>query len=108
MKLVVAIIQDRDTDVVLDTLTARKLRVTRVATTGGFLEQRNTTLLIGIEDFQAPLVMDLLRKACHRRSMFVPMAAGITDTAYGLHSQIEVEVGGATVFVFDVEHFEQV
>ncbi len=108
MKLVVAIVQDRDTDLVVETLNARSLRVTRVATSGGFLGQGNATLLIGVDDAQTPLVLDLLRKACHRRNMFVPMAAGITDTAYGLHSQIEVEVGGATVFVFNVEHFEQV
>jgi uncharacterized protein YaaQ len=49
-----------------------------------------------------------LRETCHRREMFVPMAAGITDTAYGLHNQIEVEVGGATIFTFEVDHFEQV
>jgi uncharacterized protein YaaQ len=108
MKLVVAIVQDRDNDLVIETVNARKLRVTRIATSGGFLGQGNSTLLIGVEDSQVPLVLELLRKTCHRRNMFVPMAAGITDTAYGLHSQIEVEVGGATVFVFNVEHFEQV
>ena len=53
-------------------------------------------------------MIDSLRETCHRREMFVPMAAGITDTAYGLHNQIEVEVGGATIFTFEVDHFEQV
>ncbi len=108
MQLIVAIVQDRDTELVIETLTERQFRVTRIATSGGFLEQGNATLLIGVEDAKVPHVIELLRKACRRRSMFVPMAAGMTDTAYGLHSQIEVEVGGATIFVFDIEHFEQV
>lgn len=108
MKLVVAIIQDRDTDVTLQALTGRGIVVTRIATSGGFLSEGNTTLLIGTDESKVPMVADVLRKTCQRRKLFVPMAAGITDTAYGLQNQIEVEVGGATVFVFDVEHFEQV
>jgi uncharacterized protein YaaQ len=108
MKLVVAIIQDRDTEATLQLLTERGQRATRVATSGGFLEQGNTTLLIGVEDAKVKQVIDSLRETCHRREMFVPMAAGITDTAYGLHNQIEVEVGGATIFTFEVDHFEQV
>jgi uncharacterized protein YaaQ len=107
MKLIVAIIQDRDTDRVLSALTSQGVRVTRVATSGGFLEQGNSTLLIGVEDASVTAVIETLRAACHRRNMFVPMAAGITDPAYGLHNQIEVEVGGATIFTFDVQHFEQ-
>ena len=108
MKLVVAIIQDRDTDVVLDTLTKRGIIVTKVATSGGFMRQGNSTLLMGVDETQVKLVTDLLREASHRRKMFMPMASGITDTAYGLHNQIEVEVGGATIFVFDVDQFAQV
>ncbi len=108
MKLVIAIIQDRDSDAALHTLTAKGISVTRVATSGGFLEQGNTTLLIGIEDSRVPVVIDLLKTVCRRRDMFVPVAAGIPDPAYGLHTQIEVEIGGATVFVLDVERFEQI
>jgi uncharacterized protein YaaQ len=108
MKLVIAIIQDRDTDTALQALTAKGLSVTRIATSGGFLEQGNTTLLIGLDDNKVPLAIDALKTACRRRDMFVPVAAGIPDPAYGLHTQIEVEIGGATVFVLDVEHFEQV
>jgi uncharacterized protein YaaQ len=82
--------------------------VTRVATSGGFLEQGNTTLFVGVEEAQVTHVVDLLRSTCHRRTIYMPMTAGIADTTYGLAGQIEVEIGGATVFVFDVEHFEQI
>ena len=108
MKLVVAIIQDRDTDAAVDALTKSGITVTRIATSGGFIRQGNTTLLSGVDEAQVTQVIDTLREACHRRKMFMPMASGITDTAYGLHNQIEVEIGGATIFVFDVDRFDQV
>src|SRR5579871_5631256 len=108
MKLVLAIVQDRDVDLAIERLTQEKIAVTRVATTGGFLRQGNSTLLIGVDESKIDHINAILRDTCQRRKMFMPIAAGITDPAYGLHNQIEVEVGGATVFVVDVEHFEQI
>ncbi len=86
MKLVVAIIQDRDTETAIEALTKRKFPVTRIATSGGFVRQGNTTLLLGVDEAQVKPIADLLREVCHRRRMFMPMASGITDTAYGLHN----------------------
>jgi uncharacterized protein YaaQ len=107
MKLIVAIVQDRDADQVLAALTGYKLRVTRVGSTGGFLQQGNTTLLVGVETLQVNTVIDLLRENCRRREMFVPLALGANDQSFSLQNHMEVEVGGATVFVLDVERFEQ-
>jgi uncharacterized protein YaaQ len=108
MKLVLAILQDRDADLTLERLTAQHIGVTRVATSGGFLRQGSTTLLMGVEDAQISTIEAVLKETCQRRKMFMPIAAGITDPAYGLHNQIEVEVGGATMFVFDIDQFDQV
>ena len=108
MKLVIAIMQDRDVDLTLERLTERHIPVTRMATSGGFLRQGNTTLLMGVDEATIPAITEVLRETCHRRKMFMPIAAGITDPAYALHNQIEVEVGGATLFAFDVAHFEQI
>jgi uncharacterized protein YaaQ len=108
VKLVIAIIQDRDTDVALEQLAKNNIRVTRIATSGGFIRDGNTTLLMGVEDNEVQRVKDVLGKASHRRKMYMPMAVGVSDASYGMSSQIEVEVGGATIFVVDVDHFEQV
>ncbi len=108
MKLVVAVVQDRDADQAVAALTAKGQRVTRVGTTGGFLQQGNTTLLIGLEDAGVTGVIATLRANCRRREMFMPMAVGGTDQAFSLTNHLEVEVGGATVFVLDVEQFEQI
>jgi uncharacterized protein YaaQ len=108
MKLVMAIVQDRDTEQVVGALSAARIGCTRVSTTGGFMQQGNATLLIGVDDSLVNSVVDILRTQCRRREMFVPLALGANDQAFSMQNHIEVEVGGATAFVLDVERFEQI
>ena len=108
MKLIMAIIQDQDADRVIGKLTEPGYRVTRMATSGGFLQQGNTTLLVGVDDEQVPPVITILQHFCQRRTQYMPMATGAAPTGVALYNYVEVEIGGATVFVMDVDHFEQV
>ena len=87
MKLIIAIIRDTDDVRVLDQLVAKGHRVTRVASTGGFLRRGNVTLFIGTEAEQVQPVIDLLRETC---------------------SPPEPNQHRATLFVVDAPHFEQV
>ncbi|NLG86326.1 MAG: hypothetical protein GX489_03825, partial [Firmicutes bacterium] len=50
MKMIVAVVQDQDASQLLQKLLSSNYRATRLATTGGFLRQGNTTLMIGAED----------------------------------------------------------
>jgi uncharacterized protein YaaQ len=108
MKLLIATIQDQDTDRVIGGLTEQSYRVTRIGTTGGFLQQGNTTLLIGVDDSQVEPVMSILRNLSQRRTQYMPMATGAAPNGVAMYSYVEVEVGGATVFILDVDLFEQV
>jgi len=106
MKLVIAVVQDEDSEAAVQALTEREYRVTRLATTGGFLRRGNTTLMIGVEGAQVDDVVAVLRQKCRRRTVFTPL---VSETPMMLPSSVvEVEVGGATVFVLDMERFEQV
>jgi len=87
MKLVITIIRDTDDGNVINHLVERGYRVTRVASTGGFLRRGNVTLLIGAEANQVQEVMDLLRQVC-------------SPPETGYHR--------ATVFVVDAQDFVQV
>jgi uncharacterized protein YaaQ len=109
MKLVVAIVQDVDSKGVLDALVAEGYRATRISTTGGFLVRGNATILLGVEDEKLPSVLDILRDHCHARREFVSPVVPLSEAAAARHwvQPLEVEVGGATVFVMDVERFEQ-
>lgn len=107
MKLIVATIQDEDLNAVSERLREQNIGMTRIGSTGGFLQQGNTTLLIGADDAAVPNVIDTLGKNCRRRRKFVPIAASAGRTGEGFFNYVEVEIGGAVVFVVDVTHFEQ-
>ena len=63
MKLILAVVRDIDTEAVLSTLLSEGFRVTRLASTGGFLRRGSTTLMIGVEEGKETNVIDLLKKA---------------------------------------------
>jgi len=108
MKLIVAIVQDQDADRTIKALNEGGFRVTRVASTGGFFRVGNTTLLSGVDDDKIDAVINILNTTCERRTRLIPAGPNIVESAAMMGAFVEVEVGGATVFVLDVEHFEQV
>jgi uncharacterized protein YaaQ len=108
MKLILATIQDQDTDRVITNLTDQGYRVTRIGTTGGFLQQGNTTLLVGVDESQVAPVLNILKTHSQRRMQYMPLATGAAPNGVALYNYVQVEVGGATVFILNVEHFEQV
>jgi uncharacterized protein YaaQ len=108
MKLVVAVIQDQDAEPTLKALNNAEYRVTRVASTGGFFRVGNTTLLTGVAEERVGGVIDILKETCERRTRLIPAGPNVVDSVAMMGAFVEVEVGGATVFVLDVDHFEQV
>ena len=107
MKLVIAVIQDQDATEAIQALNDAGYRVTRVASTGGFFSEGNTTLLCGVDDAAVPNVLAILKRTCERRTRLIPAGPHIVESAAMMGAFVEVEVGGATIFVLDVEHFEQ-
>ena len=82
--------------------------VTRLASSGGFLQQGNATLLIGVDDDKVDAVMDLLRESCRERQRYLtPMPPMVDPGEFLMPYPVEVQVGGATVFVLPVETFER-
>ena len=104
MKLIMAIVSGDDSSKVSRALTKSNFSVTKLATTGGFLMSGNTTFLIGTEDEKVEEVVEILRKNSKTRKQMVP-----TSASYGVgmfsSMPIEVQVGGATVFIMDVAQF---
>ena len=111
MKFVLAIVQDDDAMDLIEELTDKNFRVTKLATTGGFLKSGNTTLMMGVEEEAVKDVVKVIEDVCKRRK---EMVSAPTPTTIGSGSgmympyPIEVEVGGATVFVLDVDQFYKV
>lgn len=107
MKLIVAVIQDKDSNRLSNALVSEGIRATKLASTGGFLRAGNTTFMIGIEDERVEDVMRIIRNNCKIRDQLVtpvsPMS-GSTDSY--MPFPVEVQVGGAAVFIMPVERFE--
>ncbi|RPI34960.1 MAG: hypothetical protein EHM70_01140 [Chloroflexota bacterium] len=88
MKLIIAIVRDEDSDNVSHALITAGYRVTRIASTGGFLRRGSTTLMIGVEDDKVDASIRLIRESCA-----LPIEPGLRR---------------ATLFVLNVASFEQI
>jgi uncharacterized protein YaaQ len=106
MKLIIAVVQDDYTDDLVDVITEAGFGVTKLATTGGFLKAGNTTLMIGVSKEDVEKVTSIIKDVCKRRKQIVTTPSPVTgSTGIYVPYTVEVEVGGATVFVVDVDQF---
>jgi len=108
VKLVVAIIHNEDAGALVDGLLEKDYRATRLHSSGGFLKQSNATILIGVDEAQVEDVMSIIRANCKARTQVVnPMPPIMEPGEFFMPYPLEVEVGGATVFIVPVERFER-
>lgn len=110
MKLVFAIVSNEDGNLVMRELNKAGFSVTRMASTGGFLRAGNTTLLVGTEEEYVQNTIDVIAKNSMKRKQitFTPEPfMGTIGSEYATYPE-EIETGGATIFVVDVERFEKV
>jgi uncharacterized protein YaaQ len=108
VKLVVAIVHSDDAGPCTKALTDSGFDCTRLNTSGGFLQKGNATLLVGVSDEQVDDVIDVLRRRARGRAEYINPLPPIAEPAeFFVPFPVEVEVGGATVFVLDVARFEK-
>ena len=100
MKLVLAIVQRQDAGELLEALTAQGHRVTRISSEGGFLHEGNVTLMIAADDQQIDPILQQVRAHCYTRTRYVSPLPPVAESGeFYPPSPVEVQVGGATVFV---------
>jgi uncharacterized protein YaaQ len=107
MKLVVAIIQDYDTDTFLKAVCRHGIGATRIASAGGFLRAGNTTVMMGVDDQQVPLVKRLLTEHCRLREESIDPLTELWDEG-AIENISPTRLGGGVAFVARVAHFERV
>ena len=107
MKLIFAIVNSDDSQGVSKALVENGFFATKLASTGGFLSSGNTTFLICTEDEKVDTALEVIKEKSRKRKKMVQSAAsfGIGASA---SFPVEVSVGGATIFITDVERFEKV
>ena len=108
VRLVVAVVHNEDAGALVDALLDREYRATRLHSSGGFLKQSNATIILGVEDDAVDAVLGIIRDACKARTQVVnPMPPIMEPGEFFMPYPLEVEVGGATVFIVPVERFER-
>lgn len=108
MKLVIAIVQDEDSKSLSETFTKNGVRSTRLSSTGGFMRSGNSTFIVGVEDNKVNAVLDIIEEVCSTRVQSI-MSPPSYDFNFEMNMNypVDVEVGGATVFVLEVDQFKK-
>jgi uncharacterized protein YaaQ len=105
MKLIIAVVQDKDAPRLVENLIRSGYSATKLASTGGFLREGNSTVLSGVDEADVDKVLDVVKKTCRAREQLVtpvtPVGPGESYVPY----PVGVVVGGATVFILPVERF---
>lgn len=109
MKLVMAIIHDEDAFHIMDELNNKGFSVTKLASTGGFLRAGNTTLICGVTEERIPDLVDVIEKKCKSRKQITSInTAQMSSVENYIPYPVEVNVGGATMFIMNAEEFRKV
>ncbi|NLP47343.1 MAG: transcriptional regulator [Clostridiales bacterium] len=106
MKLIVAIVNNDDCHAVLSELSKNKFSATKLSTSGSFLRAGNATLLIGAADESVAEIIEIIKNFSSKRTQMVETGPSFAGETF-MSMPIEVTVGGATVFVLDVDEFHK-
>jgi CPA1 family monovalent cation:H+ antiporter len=103
--LMAAVIQEADLESALASLSKLGFSVARLSSTGGFLSRKNVTLLIGVQEGREEAAVNALQQSCKRRVEFT--SSPLRGSAFPMPAPKQVTVGGATVFMFEVESYDE-
>ena len=106
MKMILGILNNDDAPLAIQHLTKDGFFVTKLSTSGGFRRAGNVTILVGVEDEKVQPVIDIIHQHAHSRMQLMP-AVSEAGVAFFPTMPVEVRVGGATIFVLDVDRFEK-
>ena len=107
MKLIIAIVNSDDSTSEQASLTKAGYFVTKLSTTGGFLKKGNTTFFIGTDDDKVERAISIIKDNSKKRIEKEPTVSPTEMGEFFTPIMVDVLVGGATVFVLDVEQFEK-
>ena len=102
MKLVVAIINDDDAPIILDTMREAGFFATKISSSGGFLRLGNSTIICGVEESKIEELIQIIKEEGSSRTQVAPVVPNFFEA---LQAPVKVNVGGATIFVLDVDQF---
>jgi uncharacterized protein YaaQ len=107
-KLLIIVVSPNDGELLMQRLVRDGVPATRVGSTGGFLSRGSSTIISGVPASQVEPVLDLIRQICPVRTELAPVQTLPLVGTAATGPPIEVRIGGAIVFVLDIERFERI
>ncbi len=104
-KLLIAVVQNQDSELVERVLDQASFRYGKLPSAGGFLRERNVTFLVVCTEDTIPDLKELLASAAKRRVSY--LATPIDNAPFPILIPAETVIGGANVFTLDLDHFEE-
>lgn len=109
MKLIIAIVNNDDSRNLLDRLSRAGFAATVTTSAGGFTFLGSATIFCGVDDAEVEEVLALIRESCTSRVQYVtPLPPVMEPGEMHIPTPVAKHMGGATIFVVDIEHFEKV
>jgi uncharacterized protein YaaQ len=105
-RVIVAIIQIQDEKKAAQALSKLGAISIQLATTGGFLSRQNVMLLIGLSSELIEDALEIFQQTCHKRTEYV--SAPLEGTPLPIPLSTPIVIGGATIFVFNIDQFEEI
>lgn len=104
MRLVIAVVHSDDAPGLLEALTRQGHRATRINTAGGFLKESNATILLGLPEERVDEVLSIIQTNCQTRTQYVnPLPPVMEPGEFYMPYPVEVQIGGATVFIIEAD-----
>ncbi|MFW6306597.1 MAG: cyclic-di-AMP receptor [Bacillota bacterium] len=108
-KMVIAVVHDHDAHDLLEAVTKKGFKATKMASTGGFLREGNTTFMIGTDEEHVEELLEIIKENCESRKKTIAPMSPVANTMESYYSfPMEVQIGGATIFIIDVEQFMKI
>lgn len=111
MKMIMAILHKDDELETIEELNIAGYMVTKLATTGGFLKKKSTTIMVVVDDEKVAEALKIIKKNSGERKTITYANPGLISGQSSMCSApsvpINVQVGGSTIFVLNVEQMEK-
>ncbi len=106
-QLVILVVSGRQAGDLLKKLTKNQFYFTIVNSSGGIIQEPTLSLFIGLNQARLPALLKIVRVCCQPQKQYIPAQLNI-QPGYTNLPMIEAQVGGALVYITDVDHFEQI
>ncbi|MEN3187101.1 MAG: cyclic-di-AMP receptor [Atribacterota bacterium] len=106
--LFICVVKDQDSNKLMELLREKSFAFTKLASTGGFLREGNTTFLIGVEETKREELLQLIKDTCGRREEMVESTIPVNEPLGPFVPQrVKVARGGGVLFEVPILYYER-